>query len=231
VPGNDFDLVGLVNCYTTVSYSALPIKWETFDFPSYQNSTNYTRPVSSFDIGTGAEKTFLFFGAGLDTRRVAVEVKNSTSAWKTLYNSTSVPFVLDIGNLDLTTGTPYFTSGVVNNYTCKPGHYDIRVSVDSSPSWQSGDGASAPTAYSNAEVYSGTRVGVVYPKFLANMWASDFADDPYLAQVEAKKNLIDELIASGFSNSTIDPSLIKTEALYTGNLPNAISIRLDLWRN
>ena len=87
------------------------------------------------------------------------------------------------------------------------------------------------TAYSNAEVYSGTRVGVVYPKFLANMWASDFADDPYLAQVEAKKNLIDELIASGFSNSTIDPSLIKTEALYTGNLPNAISIRLDLWRN
>ncbi len=231
VPGNDYDLVGLVNGYTTVSYSALPIKWETFDFPSYQNSTNYTRPESSFDIGTGAEKTFLFFGTGLDTRRVAVQVKNTTSAWKTIYNSTSVPFVLDIGNLDLTTGTPYFTSGVVNNYTCKPGHYDIRVSVDSSPSWQSGDGASAPTAYSNAEVYSGTRVGVVYPKFLANMWASDFADDPYVAQQLAKQNLIDELIASGFSNSTIDPSLIKTEALYTGNLPNAISIRLDLWRN
>ncbi|PKL66630.1 MAG: hypothetical protein CVV28_09515 [Methanobacteriales archaeon HGW-Methanobacteriales-1] len=231
VPGNDYDLVGLVNCYSTVSYSALPIKWDTFDFPSYQNSTNFTQPVSSFDIGSGAEKAFMFFGTGLDTKSITVQVKNSTSPWKTLYSDNVVPFVLDIGNLDLSTGSPIFTSGTVGNYTCKPGHYDVRVTLYSSPSWQSGDGASSPAAYSNAEIYSGTRVGIVYPKFLANMWASDFADDPYVAQAEAKQNLIDELIDAGFTNSSIDPNLIKTEALYTGNLPNAISIRLDLWRD
>jgi hypothetical protein len=235
VPGNDYDLVGLVNCYSTVSYSALPIKWETFAFPSYQNNSgstlNYTQPTKSFIVGDGAEKIFLFFGTGLDTRNVKVEVKNTTSAWKTLYNSNAVPFVLDIGKIDSTTGTPIFTTPAGGNYTGKPGTYDLRIRVDSSRSWESGDGASSPTTFANPEIYSGTRVGVIYPKFLANMWASEYSNDPVTAQNLAKQALIEDLINSGFSNSSLDPSLIKTEALYTGDLPNAISVRLDLWRN
>ncbi|MDO9045220.1 MAG: hypothetical protein Q7U35_07930 [Methanobacteriaceae archaeon] len=232
---NDYDLVGLVNCYSTVSYSALPIKWETFAFPSYQNSSsttvNFTQPVRSFIVGDGAEKIFLFLGTGLDTRNVMVEVKNTTSTWKTLYNSKAVPFVLDIGKIDSTNGTPIFTTPAGGNYTGKPGTYDIRIRVDSSLSWQSGDGAGSPTTYANPEIYSGTRVGVIYPKFLANMWASEYSNDPVTAQNLAKQALIEDLINSGFSNSSLDPSLIKTEALYTGDLPNAISVRLDLWRN
>jgi hypothetical protein len=233
VPGNDYDLVGLVNCYSTVSYSALPIKWETFAFPSYQysSSVNYAQPVRSFNVGDGAEKILLFFGTGLDTRNVRVEVKNTTSDWKTLYDSKTVPFVLDIGKIDSTNGTPIFTTPAGGNYTGKPGIYDIRIRVDSSLAWESGDGASNPTTFANPEIYSGTRVGVIYPKFLANMWASEFSNDPVTAQNLAKQALIEDLINSGFSSSNLDPSLIKTEALYTGDLPNAISVRLDLWRN
>jgi hypothetical protein len=229
VPGQDYDLVGLINCYSTVTYSQLPIKWDTYAFPSYQNSTNITRPEQSFDIGGGAEKLFLFLGTGVDTRRVAVEIKNNTSTYKTIYNDTTVPYVLDIGNLDLQNGTPIIASGTVGNYTGKPGlNYKVRVSVYSSPSWQSGDGASSPPPYSNAEVYSGTRVGVVYPKFLENMWATDFADDAATAQQLALNNLTDAL---DDANYTYNVSDIKTEALYTGNLPNSITVRLDLWRS
>lgn len=229
VPGQDYDLVGLVNCYSTVTYSQLPIKWDTYAFPSYQNSTNVTRPERSFDIGGGAEKLFLFLGTGVDTRRVVVEIKNNTSAYKTIYDNNTVPYVLDIGNLDLQNGAPVLASGTVGNYSGKPGlNYKVRVSVYSSPSWQSGDGASSPPAYSNAEIYSGTRVGVVYPKFLENMWATEFSDDAATAQQLALNNLTDALDNANYAYNISD---IKTEALFTGNLPNSITVRLDLWRS
>lgn len=234
VPSTDYDLVGLVNCYTTVSYSAFPIRWVNFPFDNYQNSTNTTSPQETFDVGLGAEKILMFFGTGLDTRNVAVQVKNNTSStWKTLYNSTTdggIPFVLDIGDLDLQKGTPYiFTSGTVGNYTGKQGSYDVRVIANSGPSWQSGDyGGTSSTyqTYSNAEIYSGTRVSVIYPKFLDNVWATEFADDPTSAQNAAYQSLKTEL---GLNDSAA--SSIKTEALYTGNMPNSIVVRLDLWKS
>lgn len=230
VPSSDYDLVGLVNCYSTVSYSSLPIKWENFPFDSYQYNTNKTNDNVTFVIGPDARKIILFFGLGLDSRRVAVQVKNSTSTtWKTLYNDTSIPFSLDIGDLDIVNSTKVFTAtGVPGNYTTKPGTYYLRIFVDSSSSWESGDGASNPPEYSNVEIFSGTRVGVIYPKFLANMWSSSFADDPEIAQQMAKTALLNNLTASGFN---VNPDDIKTEALFTGNLPNSIPVRLDLWRN
>ncbi|MDO9159025.1 MAG: hypothetical protein Q7U45_06150, partial [Burkholderiaceae bacterium] len=101
-PSNDYDLVGLVNCYSTVSYSALPIKWENFPFDSYQYARNNTNDNVTFTIGPDARKVILFFGLGLDSRHVKVEVKNSTAtSWKTLYNDDSIPFSLDIGDLDI----------------------------------------------------------------------------------------------------------------------------------
>ena len=218
-PGNDYDLVGLVDCYSTVSYSALPIRWQNFPFPSYQNSTNTTAPVNTFTIGPDAQRVILFIGTGLDTRSVSVEVKNSTSGWVRLYSGPP-QFAIDIGSIDVTGSKVFTKSGTPENYTTKPGTYQIRVIVNSSASWESGD--------TNAEIYSGTRVAVIYPKFLANMWASAYANDAYTAQAMARQNLIDMLQQSGYP---VDPNLIKTEALYTGNLPNALPVRLDLWRD
>ncbi|MBC7100981.1 MAG: hypothetical protein H5T40_05060 [Methanobacteriales archaeon] len=230
VPGNDYDLVGLVDCYSTVSYSALPIQWQNFPFPSYQNSTNTTAPISTFTIGPDAQRVILFLGTGLDTRNVSVEVRNSTSGWVQLYSGPP-QFAIDIGSIDVMGSKIFTKSGTPENYTTKPGNYYIRVTVKSSASWESGDigGTSGIyQSYSNAEIYSGTRVAVIYPKFLANMWASAYADDAYVAQAMARQNLIDMLEQSGY---IVDPNLIKTEALYTGNLPNALPVRLDLWRD
>lgn len=226
----DYDLVGLVDCYTTVSYSALPIRWQNFPFPSYQNSTNTTAPVNTFTIGPDAKRVILFLGTGLDTRKISVDVKNSTSNWVTLYSGPP-QFAIDIGSIDVAGSKIFTKSGTPENYTTKPGSYSIRVTVDSSASWESGDfggTSTTPQSYSNAEIYSGTRVAVIYPKFLANMWASAYANDAYTAQAMARQNLIDMLQQSGYP---IDPNLIKTEALYTGNLPNALPVRLDLWRD
>ncbi|MGJ7027866.1 hypothetical protein [Methanothermobacter sp. DSM 3267] len=218
VPGQDYDLVGLVDSYTTVSYTSLPIQWNNYPFNSYQNSTNVSAPVRQFTIGPDAKKVLLFVGAGLDTKSVKVEVKNSTSAWTQLYSG-PVPFSLDIGAIDAA-GSRIFATGSPGNYSTRPGTYNIRVTVNSGQGWESGD--------SNAEIYSGTRVAVIYPKFLANMWATQYSNDAYTAQALAKQELIDMLRQSGY---TIDERLIKTEALYTGDIPNSLPVRLTLWRS
>jgi len=68
---------------------------------------------------------------------------------------------------------------------------------------------------------------VIYPKFLENTWADSFNSTAEAAKAQAKVNLTQML-----SNAHIvfDPDTIQTEALYTGNLPNSIPVRLDLWR-
>ena len=219
VPGQDYDLVGLVDCYSTVSYTSLPIQWNNYPFASYQNSTNVSAPVRQFTIGSDAKKVLLFVGAGLDTKTIKVEVKNSTSAWTQLYNG-PVPFSLDIGAIDVAGSKIFTTGGTPGNYSARPGTYNIRVTINSGQGWESGD--------SNAEIYSGTRVAVIYPKFLANMWATEYANDAYTAQALARQELIEMLQASGYN---IDPSLIRTEALYTGDMPNSLPVRLTLWRS
>lgn len=231
--GNDYDLVGLVDSYTVVSYTSLPIRWENFPFISFQNSTNFTQSIQNFQITEGAQKAYMFFGVGLDSRQVSVEIKNtSSSTWKLLYNNTSIPFSLDLASLDAANSNG--TNGVIaigngNNYTLKNGSFQVRLTVWSSPSWQSGDGSFSPPAYSNAEIYSGTRIAIIYPKFLSNLWSTSYSSDPMIAQINARNNL------SAFLNESfgrgIDPSPIKTEAIFTGDLPASIPVRLELWRN
>ena len=119
----------------------------------------------------------------------SVEVRNSTSG---LGATLQWPpqFAIDIGSIDVMGSKIFTKSGTPENYTTKPGNYYIRVTVKSSASWESGDigGTSGIyQSYSNAEIYSGTRVAVIYPKFLANMWASAYADDAYVAQAMAGK--------------------------------------------
>lgn len=232
VPSNDYDLVGLVDCKVFVSYTRWAIKWDNFAFDSYQagSAQTYTFPDStngrSFSIGPDATKVYLFVGAGTTSKHIRVDVRNATSSWYTLYDSDTIPYSLDIASLDA--GSNHvFTTGTAANYTLKQGTgYRLRVTITAPPSWQSGDGGTSPGTYGNPTIFSGTRIAVIYPKFLQNTWATSYNSTAQAAQAQARMDLINVLAELGI---TPDPNLIKTEALYTGDLPNSIPVRLDLW--
>ncbi len=215
-PGNDYDLVGLTNCYVVTTYSKLPIKWENFPFNSHQSGSNSLSQTRQFTIGADAKEALLFVGSSTTTRHIRVDYNNNNI----LYNSDTVPFVLDLAALDATaTGGRVITNGTGG---LKPGTYNLRVTLTGpANNWESGDDDA------NAAIFSGTRIGVIYPKFLQNIWTTSYATTAAQAEYQARQDLIAMLTDAGI---TPDPDLIKEEAMYTGDLPNAIPIRLDLWK-
>jgi hypothetical protein len=224
-PGNDFDLVGLTNCYTTVSSTKLPLIWDTYNYSSEQSgyNTNSISQTQTFKIRSNSSKeALLFFGVGSDTQNVHVEYDDGS----VLYNG-PVPYVLNLGDLDAQ-NVHKITSGTPTNYTFIPGDYNLKVTVTAGNSWASGDGASNAPENANAEIFSGTRVSVIYPALLQNIWSSSFASTPEEAKKEAVANLKQKLKDDGFVD--IDDNLIVDEAMYAGDLPNSIPIRLDLWK-
>lgn len=229
VPSNDYDLVGIVDSKVYVSYSTLPIKWNTFTFNSYQagSGQTYQFPERTFSIGPDATRVYMFVGVGTTTQHIKVEVRNSTgNSWATLYDDDTVPFMIDLAELDAA-GPHRFTTGNVNNYNLTEGTgYRVRVTVTAPLAWKSGDGASSPGTYGNPTIFSGTRIAVIY-KYLENKWTTHYSNNAQTAKDLAKEQLIDELEQSGIN---VDPDLVQTEALFTGNLPNAIPVRLDLWK-
>jgi len=110
VPSTDYDLVGLVDSNVHVSYSSLPIKWDTYAFPSYQadsgQSSTFGGDVSNpsngkyFTIGPDATLVYLFIGAGTTSRGINVEVRNRTNGWTSIYSSTTIPYMIDLASLD-----------------------------------------------------------------------------------------------------------------------------------
>ncbi|UTB32831.1 MAG: hypothetical protein NKF70_00675 [Methanobacterium sp. ERen5] len=103
----------------------------------------------------------------------------------------------------------------------KPGTYNLRVTVTGvKNTWESGD------QYQNGALFSGTRISIIYPKFLENIWTNSFNSTAADAKAQARAELIDDLKQMGIDP---DPAYIKDEALYTGNLPNTIPVRLELW--
>jgi hypothetical protein len=66
---------------------------------------------------------------------------------------------------------------------------------------------------------------------LQNAWATGFASTPSGALNASYSNLftnyLNTLINQGYYVNT---SLIKNETVYSGNVPNAIPIRLELWK-
>jgi starvation-inducible outer membrane lipoprotein len=211
-PSSDYDLVGLTNCYTVTSYSKLPISWTNFAFSSHQSSSNQYSQVKQFTIGAEAQQAYLFFGTSTTTRHVKVDYNNNI----VLYDSDTVPFFLDLAAID--------AGRVITNSSggLKPGTYNLRVTVTGpANNWESGDNNA------NAALFSGTRVSIVYPKFLENVWTTSYSSSAEDAEAQARADLIAELNQMGI---TPDESLIKEEAMYTGNLPNAIPVRLDLWQ-
>lgn len=224
VPGGDYDLVGLENCYASITYSSLPIKWDTTTFDSYQSTGDTYTQTKPFTIESGAENVYLFMGVGLDTRSVRVRVNNSE-----IYNGPP-QYALNLEEYDT---NDIFSTVVNGKRVLKRGDYNLEVRVTPSRAFESGDfggtRTSSPsyTSYANPEIFSGTRIGVLYPQFLANMWSVSFASDPDVAKADARERLIQNVTAQGF---TVDESLIKLEALYSGDVPNAVPVRLELWK-
>nr|WP_148217890.1 hypothetical protein [Methanothermus fervidus] len=220
-PGGDYDFVGLVNSYVSVSYSSLGVKWLNFPFNSYQSDTNINTQERLISVGQDAKRIYLFMGVGLDTKRVTVEVKDPKTGQYKLYYDGMPQFAIDLGSIDRQNNYNILTSGgTPDNYTCNPGDYYVRVTVyGPSRGWESGD--------NYAEIFSGTRVAVIYTTF-THVWATSFNETASGAIENAKQNLIQKLQSAGYN---VDPNAIQAEALYTGNLPNAIPVRLDLWRD
>ncbi len=232
VPSSDYDLVGLESCYSKITYSKFPIRWDTFAFNSFQNSS--TNPVTTetqnkpFNIDQDAQSALLFVGVGTATRNIQVKVTNSTGGTAILYPTTnSIPYVIDLVALD----TTHVMSTQLANGTTVPrvGNYTLTVTATPSFAYQSGDGASSPNQYGytgDATIFSGTRISVIYPKFLQNVWATGYANNPQDAATNAVNNLIASLNSAGYS---VNATLIRNTTLYTGDVPNAIPVRLDLW--
>lgn len=230
VLGQDYDLVGLENCYSSITYSSLPIRWDTTTFDSYQSDDNTQTQSKSFRIESGAENAYLFLGVGLDTRNVTVTVRNSSGNSAPIYNGPPT-YALNLEEYD---NTSIFSTLVNGKRVLKGGDYTLQITVTPSKAYESGDyggtGRVVPVPYTNnanPEIYSGTRIGILYPQFLANMWSTSFASDPDVAKAEARERLIQNVTAQGFR---VDESLIKLEALYSGDVPNAVPVRLELWK-
>lgn len=235
-PSSDNDLVGLTSCYSIIKYSQLPIRWDTYPFDSKQYDDSTATQTKTFKVDSDAQEAILFIGTGLDTKNITVTIKNSTGASSTLYSSGPVPFSLDLGDLDAAKTTHLLTTINPNGtYQLKPGNYTISLSITPGASYESGDygGSSRPSgaisynAIANPEIFSGTRVSIVYPKFLSSIWVDSFASNPTDAKTIAANNLTNTLRSYGY---TVDTSQIKTEAIYTGDVPNSIPVRLELWK-
>ena len=185
--------------------------------------------TENFNIQTGAQNVLLFMGLGTNTRNVAVKVSNGTSS-NTIYNG-NVQFDLNLTSYD---STNIFTTVVNGVNVPKPGNYTVSVTVTPSTAYESGDLATSTGSYGNQgdpEIYSGTRISVLYPQFLQNAWATGFASTPSGALNASYSNLftnyLNTLINQGYY---VNASLIKNETVYSGNVPNAIPIRLELWK-
>lgn len=240
--GSDYDLIGLKSSYVQLVYTYLPIRWDTFPFDSYQytnggSATTYTQS-KRFNIEQGAENALLFLGVSAHTRNIKLTVStanNSVSNTNFYPTSSNIPFVMNLSKYDT---THIFTD---TNGKLKPGNYTLNITVTPAVGYESGDlynnihtlsnpGLSYPVPYGylgSPSLYSGTRISILYPQFLQNAWASAFASTPNAAKQAATADLMQNLTSEGI---TPDTSLIKTEALYTGDLPNSIPIRLELWK-
>ncbi len=233
VPGSDYDLVGLESSYTQIAYTSLPIQWDTFAFNSYQNdssgSTKTLTQSRDFHIDSGALNVMLFLGTGLDTRSITLKCNNSTAS-ETLYSG-PVPYSLNLTSYD---SNNIFTTVTANGTKPKQGNYTLTITITPAKAFESGDLASSTGSYgydADPEIYSGTRISIFYPQFLENMWTANFNTTAEAAKINASNELVAKINGlSGDSGFVVNQSLIRTEALWAGDLPESTPIRLELWK-
>jgi len=228
VPSSDFDLVGLQDSFVVLSTSDYKVKWDTYPFNSHQASGNTETQTQIFTLTTDSQKAMLFLGVGLNTRTVEVRYGGTNQI---LYSG-PVTFSLDLASLDAQKGFHRITTSnsTATNYTLVPGSYPLQVKVTGPRyAWESGDDNYGIGDYGVASIFSGTRVVVINPQ-IQNEWSSGMGSNPQIAILNATSNLNDTY--KRLHNGNPIPSTLKiyTSAIYTGNTPNAVTVRLDLWK-
>ena len=225
VPSTDYDLVGIIDSYVSVSYTTLPITWDVFPFSSYQDGDSSYSQIKTFTTRENAHQVYLFFGLGLDTRHVKVELYDG-STWRTYYDSNVVPYYINLASLDASLGYNIITEpgSTATDYTIKQGTFTVKVTVTGpGHTWESGD------RNRNAEIYSGTRVIVLYPEFIATEWAIRYSDSPSEAENLAREALVEKLRDEyGIITNTTDP-LIYSDSSYIAGKTLISNIRVYLW--
>jgi hypothetical protein len=229
--------VGLKSSYSQITYSFINIGWDTFPFNSFQNigtgSNSNLTESKSFNIPQNAQSALLFLGVGSHMRSLTIGVStaNGSASNPNIYTTTMIPFDLNLTSYD---SSHVFT---YSNGTLKQGNYILTITVQPGVGYESGDLYTNdftqnifPVPYGDvgdADIYSGTRIAIIYP-LLNSTWSSNgFSSNPTTAQQNAYNNLLPILNLSTGGN--YDSSQIKTEAIYAGDVPNAIPVRLELW--
>lgn len=215
VPSSDYDLVGLENCFTMLSTSEYKVKWDTYPFNSHQSNNNVEEQTNNFVLTSDSQKAMLFVGTGLNTRNIRVRYADTGQE---LYNG-PVPFSLDLASIDAQKGffKITYSNSTATNYTIRPGNYALRVTVTGpTNAWESGDWDA------NAAMFSGTRIVVVNPQIL-NEWSAGMGSTPQEAMLNATGEL--KRLHPG-----VQDAAIRTSALFAGNLPNSVPVRLELWK-
>ena len=228
VPSNDYDLVGLQDCFTVLSTSDFKVKWDTYPFNSHQASGNTETQDQTFTITSDSQKAMLFLGTGLNTRNVRVTYAGTSQE---LYNGPST-FSLDLASIDAEKKFNRITTSnsTATNYTLVPGTYNLRVTITGPRyAWESGDDNYASGAYGVASIFSGTRIVVINPQ-IQNEWSATMGPNPEIAIQNAIWQL-NETYKRSHNNNPIPSTIpIYTSALYTGNTPNSVPVRLELWK-
>ncbi|HML06297.1 MAG TPA: hypothetical protein VK426_11025, partial [Methanobacterium sp.] len=160
---------------------------------------------------------YLFLGTGMDTQNITVKYNNNNNL--ILYSNSS-QYCLDLAALDAQKGYHYITTpnSTANNYQIIPAqNVNLTVTVNSATTeWKSGD--------LNAEMFSGTRVAVIYPA-LYNLWFEGYSNNATAAKNIAVQNLTDYLSRN---NITVTGT-IQNQSIWVGDLPNQATVRLELW--
>ncbi|MCC7550124.1 MAG: hypothetical protein KO316_01330 [Methanobacterium sp.] len=217
VPSSDYDLVGLQDCYTMLSTSEYKIKWDTYPFDSHQDNSQTERQTKAFTLTEDSQKAILFLGVGLNTRNIRIDYGNN----QVLYEGSVVPFSLDLASLDAKKGFHRITTSnsTENDYYLIPGNYPLRITVTGpDKAWESGDYQTLSTG--TASIFSGTRVAVINPQ-IQNEWSAGMGSTPDEAMENATAQLLQK-----YPNATD----IHTSALFAGNTPNSVTVRLELWK-
>jgi len=217
VPSSDYDLVGLQDCYTMLSTSDFKIKWDTYPFNSHQDSSQTETQTEAFTLTEDSQKAMLFLGAGLNTRKIRIDYGNN----QVLYEDQVVPFSLDLAALDAKKGFHKITTSnsTESNYYLVPGNYPLRITVTGPDNaWEAGDYQTSRTG--TAALFSGTRIAVINPQ-IQNEWSAGMGSTPE----EAMQNATERLLLK-YPNA----QGIQTSALFAGNTPNAVTVRLELWK-
>jgi hypothetical protein len=119
--------------------------------------------------------------------------------------------------LTTTTSTP-------SDYELIPGSYTVRVTVTGpTNNWESGD------ENSNAEIFSGTKVTVLYPEFIDMLWKEAYSATATEAEEKARRALSDALSSEYGIDVPWNSTAILSESIWASGDPLPTYVKLQIW--